>query len=134
MTDKELIFTGINYMVCQYCINLMKGKIKNYSKNGCKLIQNQEGDYARINLLDDYLTGLLKKSGIDLVDGEIGCEDFTPSGIPAHPKALEVLVKKNPKCSAIPSNPYALEASGDFESKIDKFLPKENIISYTQIQ
>lgn len=134
MADKELVFSEVNYLVCEYCNNLMRGRHRDGSDDGCKLIQNQEGDYARINSLDNYLTGLLKRSGIDFVDGSIGCEDFNPSGIPAHPEVLEILVKNNPKCSAIPSDPDALETSKDFYGKIDKFLPKENIVSHTQIQ
>ncbi|MCK5025653.1 MAG: hypothetical protein KAS15_03630 [Nanoarchaeota archaeon] len=134
MADEELAFTGVNYMVCKYCNSLMRGRHRDGSNDGCKLIQNKDGKYSRINTLGNHLSGRLKESGIDFVDGSIGCEDFNPSGIPAHPKALEVLVKNNPKCSAIPSDPNAIETSWDFYGKMDKFLPKENFISYTQIQ
>ena len=127
------MFNGGNYMVCNYCISLIRGGHRDGSKDGCKLIQNSEGIYARKNVIPQ-MYGALKSYGIDFVDGINGCEKFESSGVPAHPEALEVLVKRNPRCSSIPSYPKALENSDDFYSKVEGFLPKENIVSYRKVQ
>jgi len=124
---KELEFTNINYLVCLYCKHLvrMNGKYVGWHTNGCSLIQNEEGRYARLAFAERIEE--LKKDGIDAVDGEKGCDKFENSGVPAYPSVLEELIKANPKCKTIPFDPNAIETSGGFSVKIDKYLPKDQI-------
>lgn len=129
MTDDKAGFTGINYFVCSYCSHLMRGQHRDGYNDGCGLRQNDVGKYARINLGDN-----LSEHGIDTVNGWKGCETFNPSGIPAHPQVLEILVRNNSKCSAIKSDPNATETSWDFSDKINQHLPEGSITSYDRIQ
>ncbi len=128
--EDEVSFMG--GMVCNYCVSLIRGEHRDGSRDGCKQIQNQEGKYARITVLEEYVG--LGESGIDFVNGEKGCEKFESSGVSAHPQVLEILVKSNPKCISIPSDPNALETSWDFYTKVNTFLPKENIVDHTKVQ
>ena len=64
--------------------------------------------------------------GENPLDSSIGCEKFASSGLPAHPKVLESLVKQNPKCKSVPSDPNAIEIMWEFTNKADKFLIQAN--------
>ncbi len=121
-------------MACEYCISLIRGEHRDGSNDGCKQIQNQEERYARLNDLGEYLAPKLREARIDFVNGIKGCEKFEASGVPAHPEALEVLVEKNSRCRSIPVDPKSLETSWEFYAKLNKFLPKENIVDYTKVQ
>ena len=131
MTDEKLSFTGINYLPCNYCSHLMRGEHRDGYNQGCGQIKT-DGKYARVTFGDESVP--LSKQGIDSVNGLRGCEQFESSGVPAHPQVLEALVQQNPKCSTIPSDPNATETSWDFSDKINRHLPRKNIISYTQVQ
>jgi hypothetical protein len=133
MTKKKLEFTNCNYEVCEYCNNIMIGETRDGANYGCKLIQNKEGKYARLERIQ-FMFNRLKEHGIDFVNSNIGCEKFIPSGLPVHPDALEVLIKNNPKCKEIPVDSNATETSWDFFGKMFKFVPKENRIDYRRIQ
>ena len=128
----ELSFTWINYNVCQYCQNIIIGVHRDGSNNGCKLIKNREGKYARITLGNRKKE--LDEHNIDSVNGLKGCESFESSGLPAHPKVLESLTEANPLCSTIHSDENARETSWDFAEKRDRSLPCENITSYEEVQ
>jgi hypothetical protein len=132
-TKNKLEFTGCNYEVCSYCNNIMIGEHRDGANYGCKIIQNKDGKYARLVNLP-FMFNRLKEHGTDFVDSYIGCENFKPSNLPAHPDALEVLVQNNPKCKEIPVDPNATETSWDFFGKMFKFIPKENCIDYMKIQ
>ena len=121
MTEK-LGFTFINYRVCNYCSHLMRGMHRDGYNDGCGLRQT-DGKYATIGGGESAVS----------VDGWKGCDQFSPSGVPAHPQVLEQLVRENPKCSQIPSDSNAIETSWDFEDKVRKYLPVINYISYTKI-
>ncbi|MBU1199471.1 MAG: hypothetical protein KKE98_03975 [Nanoarchaeota archaeon] len=47
---------------------------------------------------------------------------------------MEELVIANPLCKKIPSDSKATETSWDFSDKVDKHLPSENFVNYTDIQ
>ncbi len=123
----------MNYEVCHYCRHLMREASRDDYLEGCGLVKNSQRKYARITLGDE-VTALKKKYGIDSVNSLKGCDRFKASGLPAHPQALEVLVRSNPKCSAITSDPKAIETSYDFSRKINQYLPKRNIIFSDKIQ
>jgi hypothetical protein len=91
---------------------------------GCGENMSSDGKYARITYGDE--SARLGRDKIESVNGYDGCDKFEPSGLPAHPSVLEVLVQRNPLCSAIPSDPNAKETSWDFSGKIDVYLPKES--------
>lgn len=132
MADEKFGFTGINYFVCDYCSRLMRGEHRDGYNEGCEQRRNEAGKYARITLGDE--TARLREHGIDSVNGLCGCEQFDPSGLPAHPQVLEFLVKKNPKCSVIPSDPNATETSWEFSDKMNRYLSVEHITSFEKVQ
>ncbi len=125
-------FHWFDYQVCHYCINLMRGSHRDGYNEGCGLRKSEEGKFARITLGDQIAE--LKEYEIDSVDGSVGCEQFSPSGVPAHPIVLERLIKQNQKCASIPSDPNATETSWDLCDKIDRVLPQKNKVDYTKIQ
>jgi len=92
-------FTGINYYVCCYC-----NHIHNY---------------------DSGHGGLVSKCHLDknLIRHE-GCENFSPSGVPAHPKVWGELVKMNTRASIIPQSINATETSFELIDIIKKYLEK----------
>ncbi len=116
MGKDKLGFTGINYGVCSYCNDLIRGAHRDGYREGCKKLEQTDGKYARIPL------------------GDKGCEQFESSGVPAHPQVLEELIQTNPKCSSIPSDSKATETSWDFSDKMNEHLPEENITSYDKVQ
>jgi hypothetical protein len=93
------------------------------------LIKNDAEKYARVDWSDNP-----SSPGIDSVNGFKGCVKFNPSGILAHPQILEVLVKRNSRCSLIPSDLDATQTSWDFDAKINDYLPPGNITLYDKIQ
>ncbi|MFO7710841.1 MAG: hypothetical protein R6V53_03695 [Candidatus Woesearchaeota archaeon] len=127
-------FTSINYIVCNYCNYLMKGFYEDVSIDGCKRVQNPEGQYARLTFLGAFENAPLDVAGIDYIDSRMGCEHFRPNGVQAHPAALERLIQKNFLCDSIPSDPDAMETSWDFFAKVNRYLPKENLVSFRDIQ
>ncbi len=116
MGNEKIGFTGINYHVCLYCSHVMRGMQRDDYKDGCGL-QETDGKYAGVRDIDYK-----------------GCDQFNSSGLPAHPIVLETLIRANPKCSTIPSDPKATETSWDFEDKIKKHLPVVNFVSCTKIR
>jgi hypothetical protein len=130
---EEIRFSTGNYLVCWYCTNIMMGVHIDGSKDGCKLIKNYEGKYARMVLFKDDLERL-KEHRRDAVLGLKGCDNFKSNGLPAHPNVLETLISENQLCSSIPSDANATETSWDFSKKVEGFLPQENIVSYKSIQ
>ena len=90
-------------------------------------------------ILKTYFLGLswdvdkLWEKGIDAVDNLIGCERFESSGLSALMVILDILVKANSKCSTIPLDPKDMETFYDLAKK-DGFLPRQNIVSYEDIQ
>jgi hypothetical protein len=131
MAEKKLSFTGINILVCFHCEHIMMGKQRDGYSEGCKL-KKKDGKYARISLGGE--TESDRKHGIETVNGFYGCENFKSSGIPEHPQNLERLIKKNPKCSEIPSSSEATETGWAFSEKMKNYLPSENWVSYKEIQ
>ena len=123
MTNKEVSFTGINYQACLYCSKVMQAATRDDYQYACGL-RETDGQFARVGGIDH-------PQSIDIYKG---CDQFVPNGLPAHPQVLEVLIKANPKCSTIPSDPNATETSWDFTDKMQRYLPVINNIHYTKIQ
>lgn len=137
MADTQPGFTLINTAVCTYCTHRMVGEHDRGSNDGCGLRQNPAGNYARI--VSSYEDDLeqLKGRGIDAVDDVVGCDRLEPTGLPAHPLPLERMVRRNPRCSTIPSDPRAIETAQDFGNKANTYLRRvapQNFIDYTKIQ
>jgi hypothetical protein len=113
MSKGEFVPDNGNFYICLYCTNLIVGKTRNsvdYDLTGCKLRKDERGKYIQL--------------GNTLLEGS---EDFTPSGLSAHPRVLKELVKTNPKCSTIPSDEEATEIGYEFSDKVKKYLSQENI-------
>ena len=102
------------YVPFKYCQDFIKFNNARFGEEdyGCKNRTNINREYSRI-------TGILF---------EKGCDSFISSGLPAHPLVLEIISKLNPKLTTIPSNVNAIENGWDFEDKIIKYIPKENIL------
>ncbi len=103
-------FSYVNYMVCYYCKNISE-LLGNRPTRACLVNTSKDGKFKRIGFDDAP------------IDGSKGCEKFESSGLPAHPTALERLIKQNPKCVSIPSDSHAVETSWDFTNKADTYIP-----------
>jgi len=116
-------FTYINYEVCNYCENLVRVETRDGYKNGCGLVQNESGQYARVTL-DGVQIDRMIANGKDAFNGLKGCEQFKASGLPAYPSAKEVLIRANPKATSIPEDPNATETGWEFDMKMNKYPHK----------
>jgi len=117
-------FSNGNYYICLYCKNLMvfldSGGMGSSDTYACKLQKDENGKYpnlARFEDRNDELTILQK-----------GSADFESSGLPAHPIVLRELIKINPRTRSIPSDETSVEELYDFEDKVKRYLPKEQIV------
>jgi hypothetical protein len=125
MTDEKPYFAHINFIVCMYCKNLVRGKHINGYNEGCGLRKLPNGKYQHLT----HGPGLPEE-----INYFSGCDRFEPSGVPVHPLVLEVLVKTNSLCAKIPVDSNATETSWNFDNKIKTYLPKKSITCWKQIE
>ena len=120
MVTKKFSPDNGNFYICFYCANLVRGETRNskeYDLYGCEKRKNGKGRYIQLgNTLQE------------------GSEDFTPSGLPAHPRVLKELVRINPKCSSILSDSNATESGYDFDDKVKKYMRSGNIKKASDFQ
>jgi|GEM_PF-2921663 len=117
-------FTFINYSLCNYCTHLVRAEHRDGYYFGCELIQNREGQYARVTP-SDWEVMKIKEDGGDAINSEKGCDRFCASGLPAYPDIKQKLVRKNLLAESIPEDINALETSLGFAEKIDNFPHRE---------
>ena len=133
INDIQTEFTLINYEVCHYCKNMVYGWTRDEMLQGCGLVKNSNNKFARLTILGGDITNLKEKYGIDAINCLKGCDKFEPSGLPAHPRVLEEIIKNNSACQSIPSDSKAVETSWDFTLKMEGMNVNKSV-NWSEIQ
>jgi hypothetical protein len=130
MSEKK--FPMVYFKICSYCKHLVVGLHRDGYNEGCGLVKNKEGKFAHIAYPHDVER--LKNLGMDVFNFEIGCENFKPNGMPAHPSVHLKLASKNPKFKEVPVKSNINLNSWDFCEKVLDYLPKLSRVDYSIIQ
>ena len=126
-------FNLANYVVCNYCSNTVIGSHRDGYEQGCKLVKNRDGKFAKIEFPDNIQEK--RREGVDCFSMERGCENFDPNNILAHPSVLEKLIKKNFKCKSIISDTNTPNRTHwDFKEALMGCLPSSSRVDYMDIQ
>ncbi len=123
MAEETPSFTSSSILLCYYCKNLVRTEGKDSFIAGCGLVQNQEGQYARLAGADEVKR--VRARGGNAFNVYLGCEKFEPSGLPIHPSLIEELIEKNERAKLIPVDPNATETSYEFGEKVTRFSTHE---------
>jgi len=134
MGDSNPSFTFINYEICMYCTNLVKGEHRDGYRYGCKLVQDEKGRYVRLTWGNEQAR--LKSRGIDSINSLVGCNNLSPNGVPVHPSIRDKLIKRNSKFKEVPVDENTTETSWDFDRKVTEALESLGMkhTSYDKIQ
>ncbi|MBL7160842.1 MAG: hypothetical protein ISS93_03265 [Candidatus Aenigmarchaeota archaeon] len=99
-----------NKAVCFYCSKVAIGSVGHDWIYGCG---NRETDGYHVPLrVFDYKGAM---------NSFKGCEDFSPSGLPAHPDVHPILKEANSKAGDVPVDENATETAWEFGAKMEMF-------------
>ena len=102
-------FTHNVRSVCYYCkhFGFYVPKQMEVEEDLCSIQTDGDGRYLKLVSYDEE----------EKINQLNGCQDFEPSGMPAHPSVIDELVRNNSKARNIPVDQDATETGHKFDSK-----------------